>query len=184
MNEKAKSAPAIESDAIAQAEAAQAKIKTYKVVYIPDQFDPVETTVAGVRFRANVPIPLSRAQTTMVLLTEKFETKDGTVQSRAVEKRVPVVELLRRNPFFEIDGVRHERVRPNSKLPDTPEGYRGYAISWISQAKNGSGIRTRWDAEEAFRTRCGVESDDIAYIMPFLEMKIQECGEGGGILAA
>lgn len=162
---------------------APAESQTHEVIYRPGPQDPVETRFHGINFKANVPVKVSAMHTGEALLTQRFESKDGTMQSRAVERRIKSIDLLRGNPFFEVDGVRAERATLSSKLPDNPDAYRGYAISWITQSHSGNGIRQRWDAEEGLRVRCGCQSEDVAYIMPFLEMKIQECGEAGIIAA-
>ena len=84
---------------------------TNMITYVPqDSGDPIENVFAGIRFKANVPEEVKRSQTVDQLVVEKFDTPDG-VRSKSIEKRVPIVEVLRGNPWFEIDGVRPERVQ-------------------------------------------------------------------------
>jgi len=178
-----KELPEIKADKASKLPPVPGGAKNFQVIYHPDGSDPSETMVHGVRFRAGVAVPISSAQTALVPITDKVE-RDGIVCNRTVERRIPLVDLLRRNPFFSVDGERAERVRPGSQIPTSPDSYRGYAIIWIAASNSASGIRHRWAAEEALRMRCGCQAEDIAYISPFLEMRVKECEDGGGVLAA
>lgn len=149
-----------------------------EVIYIPlEPGDPYETRAFGIKFRANVPVHISNKQTTAVLLKEAVETKDGTFQTRAVEKRASVIEMLKGNPYFKVDGVQAQKATPSTRAPDSPDAYRGYAIDWISRSRSAKGMETRWEGEEGLRERCGVAADDVAYLMPFYEAKREDCAE-------
>lgn len=97
---------------------------------------------------------------------------DGTIQTRHVEKRVPMAELARNNPHFMVNGKQADKPAPKKiRLPESPDEYRGYALRWIADSTELSAMQVRWDAEQALRDRCGVNDADVAYIMPFFEAK-------------
>jgi hypothetical protein len=155
---------------------------TATVIYRPDQHDPPEIlmfateTVPPMAFRANEPVEVPYSRTIPQLLVEKFETAEG-IRSRSIERNVPVVEVIRGNPSFEIDGVRPERQRPAQRMPTDADQYRGYAISWISVSMSADSMDKRWIGEEGLRQRCGCSPSDIAYLRPFFDARRVECAE-------
>jgi hypothetical protein len=165
-------------------EAAPAKkTGTATVIYRPARDEPAEirmfvteTNLVGVLFKANEPMELSYSKTLEQLLVEKYETDEG-IRSRAVERKVPLPEVLKGNPSFEIDGVKPERVTPYARMPDTADGYRGYCINWISVSMSADSMDKRWVGEEGLRQRCGVSPSDIAYLRPFFDSRRIECAE-------
>ena len=155
-----------------------------KITYIPGPQDGVSTTVgwngqpgSGVTFVANIPQMISRKVTTQVLVRQERETADGQIVSRSVEKMVPLVELLRNNPFFSInDEPPPARAAGAPRLPTDPDTYRGYAIGWIAAGKDPNAMRLQWEGEEGMRNRLGVSADDLRHIVPFLDGRILEMG--------
>ena len=153
-----------------------ADAKTHaEVVYTPlDPGDPIETIFAGLKFRANVAVQVPLTRMVDSLLRKESQTMDGELRSRAIETKVPVVERLKTNPYFKVDGEQCIRDRPHAKVPDSPEGYRGYAISWIRLSTDARSMRDRWEMEKQLRVSCGCDKRDIDYIMPLFEMRYDE----------
>jgi hypothetical protein len=146
-----------------------------EVVYTPlDPGDPHETEFAGIKFRANVAVQVPLARTVNQLQRKEHYTTEGDLRSRSIEVKTPIVEALRNNPHFRIDGEQAVRDRPHSKVPDSPEGYRGYAIAWIALSKGAKEMKMRWEMEKPLRHACGVDKTDIEYIMPLFESKFDE----------
>ena len=160
-----------------------------KITYIPGPQDPVETTVGGdgtldadgnptgIRFKANIPQQIARNVTSMVLIRDERENADGMIVSRSVERRVPLVDLLRDNPCFSINDE-PPRVREvgGNRLPTDPDQYRGYAYDWIGRESNERNLRLRWQGEEAIRNRLGVTVEDMRQLIPFYQGKLLSLG--------
>lgn len=157
--------------------------KTATIIYRPEPGEPAEVVcfqteldLIGVRFRANEPVELPYSKTIKQLLVEKFEHADG-MRSRAIERDVPCIEVLRHNPAFEIDGVQEKRKKAATRVPTSADEYRGYAISWISVSMSAQAMDHRWAGEEGLRQRCGVTPSDIAYLRPYFDARHMECAE-------
>jgi hypothetical protein len=143
-----------------------------EVTYFPGEGDPSRTTWNGLNFVAHIPTKVSKKHTVLVPLPITVTMPDGTIQTRHVEKRIPMVELARENPYFMVNGTKADKPAPAKvKLPDDPDTYRGYAMRWIATSTEPSAMQVRWEAESALRERCGVNDSDIAYLMPFFEAK-------------
>jgi hypothetical protein len=141
-----------------------------EITYCPGQFDPPRTEWNGVRFKANVPVKISKKQTVLVPLREEFLQPDGSRITRAVERRVPMVELAKGNHTFSVNGAEPVAHKVGTDhVPTSPDEYRGYAIAWISSSTKSSEMDARWDGEERLRDKCGVSEQDIAYLRPFFE---------------
>ena len=153
------------------------KSKTATIVYRPqDPSDPVEMLFGGVKFKANEPVEVPYSKTILQLLREERETPEG-IRTRAVERAVPLPDVVRGNPWFEVDGVKAERKKATARVPDSADEYRGYAISWIATSMSADSMDKRWVAEEGLRQRCGVSSTEISYIRPFFDARHMECSE-------
>ena len=122
------------------------------------------------------PTEVPYSHTIEQLLVEHFDTPDG-VRSKAIPKRVPVPVVLAGNPYFDIDGVRPEKVKPHARVPEDADGYRGYCINWISVSMSADSMDKRWVGEEGLRQRCGCSPADINYLRPFFEARRVECAE-------
>lgn len=169
-------APDRKPEAKGAAAAAAPKAKTHaEIVYTPlDPGDPHETEFAGIKFRANTAVQVPLARTVNQLQRKEHYTTEGDLRSRSIEVKTPVAEALRLNPHFRVDGEQAVRDRPHSKVPDSPEGYRGYAIAWIALSKGAKEMKMRWEMEKPLRHACGVDKADIEYIMPLFESKFDE----------
>jgi hypothetical protein len=165
------------SGASASGQAAAPNHEFAEVTYVPSHGGPLQTKMGGIVFRANVPTKVPRSVTVDQLLRKEHENPDGSIVSRSIEGRVKLVEKLKRNPFFIVDGVQAKRVEPASALPDTSDKYRNYALMWITRSTTAEGIRARWAAEHGLRESLGVSQEDLSFLSPLLEMKIKECGE-------
>lgn len=156
-----------------------------EIVYTPlDPGDPHETEFAGLKFRANVPVQVPLTRTVDSLVKKEYQTPEGEQRSRHVNVRVPVTEILKGNPFFRIDGEQPVRDRPHTKIPDSPEAYRGYAITWIAGSIDAKSMKMRWEMEKPLRSSCGVDKADIDYIMPLFEMRYDELAAAASSVAA
>src|SRR5437899_475089 len=160
-------AKAKEAAAPAAAETPVVENATDEITYIPGEGDPAKTTWNGVTFHANKPVKVSRRHTVLVPMRQEFSAPDGSIISRAIEKRIPMVELAKGNPFFSVNGKEPaKRIEGKARVPDTPETYRGYAMAWIAEATSDRSIDARWAAEAGLREKCGVNDADIAWLMP------------------
>jgi hypothetical protein len=142
------------------------------ITYFPGEGDPVRTSWNGLTFVAHIPTKVSKKHTVLAPMPVEVTMPDGTVQTRHVEKRIPMAELAKNNPTFMVNGKQADRPQPKrTRLPESPDEYRGYALRWIADSTELSAMQVRWDAEQALRDRCGVNDSDVAYIMPFYEAK-------------
>lgn len=165
------------------AEQKDTKSKAAVVIYRPSEGDPHTTFIRygereehQVRFRANEPVEVLHSITVSQLLREERETPDG-IRARSVERKVPLVDMLKTNPSFEVDGQRAERKAPLARLPDTPDQYRNYAVMWITASMSARAMDQRWEAEAGLRSRCGVGPEDISYIRPLFDARRKECAD-------
>jgi hypothetical protein len=150
-----------------------------EITYFPGEGDPARTDWNGLKFVAHIPTKVSKKHTVLVPMPTTVTMPDGTIQTRHVEKRVPMVELAKDNPYFMVNGKQADKPLPAKiRLPDGPDEYRGYALRWIAGSTESSAMQVRWDAEAALRERCGVNDSDIAYIMPFFEAKLEGFPKG------
>lgn len=154
------------------------KKKSATIIYRrQDDSDPRETTMMGIKFKADEPVEVPYSKTVLQTIVEKRETKDGDIRTVGVEKHVPVPLALKGNAWFEIDGVKTERVKPHARMPEDADAYRGYAINWISVSMSADSMDKRWVGEEGLRQRCGCSQTDINYLRPFFEARRMECAE-------
>jgi len=152
--------------------------KTATIIYRRlEDTDPREQTFADIKFRADEPVEVPHSVTVQQLISEKYETSEGETRRRSREKLVSLADVLKGNPWFEVDGIQIERKLPHAKLPDDADGYRGYAINWISTSMSADSMDKRWAGEEGLRRRCGVSATELAYLRPFFESRRFECAE-------
>jgi hypothetical protein len=150
---------------------------TRTFIYRPqEEGDRLEIEMAGIRFKANTPVEVADNVTITQLLREERETPDG-MRSRAIERKVPLWQVVAGNPWFEVDGKQPQRTQANTRLPDGPDAYRNYAIQWIAASMSARAMDLRWVSEEGLRQRCGLTNEDRNYIMPFFQARHQECAE-------
>lgn len=154
-----------------------------EITYIPQNGDPVRTTWNGIHFPAHIPVKVPRTVTIAVPMP--IQTKgadgelingivqpDGSIQTRHVERKVPLVELAKGNPLFSVNGAAPaEAKKGQARVPDTPDQYRGYAIRWIAASTNAKDMDARWNAEVDLREKCGCNDEDIGYLRPFFEAR-------------
>jgi hypothetical protein len=153
--------------------------ETDEITYLPEDGDPIRTRWNGIEFKAHVPVKVSRKHTVLVPDRVEREMPDGTIQSRSVEKRIPMVELAKGNCRFMVNGVPPmERDSGAVHTPTTADEYRGYALRWIAASTEPKAMDARWTSEEALRDKCDVGDDEIAYLRPFFEARIEALGGG------
>jgi hypothetical protein len=139
----------------------------------------------GINFHANVPVKVKGSQTIEQLLPirTKVDGKwidgimqpDGTLQTRHITRRVPIVVLAKRNPSFSVNGAPpFPRRKGESRLPTDPDQYRGHATRWIMACTDTDTLKARWAAEAGLRRACGCSEGDEAFLLPFFEMKLAE----------
>lgn len=174
----AKTAAALKHDA--PETEARAK-STVAVTYTPlENGDPHTTTVAGIAFRANVPVEVDPNRTVAQLVRRDKETADGELRTQSVEAKVKVIELFKNNPWFKVEG--HEQPKRKSgaiRAPISAADYKGYALRWIAAASSVTELEGRWSDEDGMRTQCGVSEEDAATILMFLEAQKDVLAAGG-----
>lgn len=112
-----------------------------KVTYTPlDDGDPSVTLCHGVRFKANVATPVNPA-THGVLL-----------------------ELAKKNPWFEVEGHPKAERGSGKRIPKTPEEYRFYATQWFQLARSPAEFVARWKSEQGLRDSVGFGEDDQVWL--------------------
>lgn len=117
------------------------------VTYVPRfDGDPANTEVHGLKFKANVPRPISDPR---------------------------VIEMAKGNPWFTV-GSEKPAPLPTVGKPTSDVQYRQYAVAWVQNSKSSEEMTKRWDAEEELRTDCGVGSDDIEYVRAFFDPKFEK----------
>lgn len=147
-----------------------------EITYIPGDSDPVNTMIdfdatrpgSGLRFHANLPVKVKRTRTIKQLLVHKKTNADGNVVSIAVETDRPLVDVLRDNPKFSINGQPPAQ-QQTMVIRYDPDWYRGYAQKWIIMSTNLRTMNERWDQEKQMRVECGCNNDDELYLQPQLE---------------
>jgi hypothetical protein len=152
-----------------------------EITYFPSDGDPIRTTWNGVKFNAHIPVKIARKHTVQV--PERVETQlaDGTIVSRTVEKRIPMVELALGNCRFGVNGnPPAAREEAKAKTPETPDEYRAYAMRWIASATEPGAMDARWVAEQTLRDKCGCDDADVRYLRPFFESRHEVLSGGSG----
>lgn len=151
-----------------------------QVVYVPNDGDPVRTSCHGIDFRANVPVTVPHSKMASLLEVRKTVGPEGEERSKGYEVKRPLVDLLRTNPSFTVDGEGIERKVGTQRLPTDADQYRGYALGWIRATNTLTQLKQRWDGEEPLREKCGLETGDINYLRPFLDARREQLGETVG----
>jgi len=154
-----------------------------RVTYVPQENgDPIITTFAGLEFRAGEPREVSEKETVEQLIVEKhLHAASGEMRSKAVEKRVPILDMIKANPYFRIEGVEPppsmaQRKAGRPRVPRTADEYKGFAMEWFSRAENHTALAQRWDAEKDLREKLGVHDDGeiVGYLRPFFDARFFE----------
>lgn len=154
---------------------------TITVTYTPlESGDPHTTTVAGIAFRANVPVEVDASRTVPQLVKREKETADGEVRTQSIEAKVKVIELFKGNPWFRVEG--HDQPKRKSgaiRAPISAADYKGYALRWIAASGSVAELDQRWSDEDGMRTQCGVSEEEAATIAMFLEAQKDVLAAGG-----
>jgi len=151
-----------------------------RVTYVPQENgDPLTTSFGGFDFRNGEPVNIPDDATVLqTQIAEVGKTPDGDLRFRGVERKVPLVDVLKTNPYFRIEGMEApKRAGPGRpRTPRTPEDYKGYAMDWFSRSENHIALAERWKAEAELRERIGVHDDgDICrYLTPFYEGRFHQ----------
>lgn len=151
------------------------KKATAEVTYIPGDGDPHTVKWAGITFKGHMPVTVPLTHSISVPIRKEHVLADGTVQSRNVETQVSLVSLAKTNPSFIVDGEQAQKKAGTARTPTDDKEYRGYAISWIAASNSAKEMDTRWAGEGPLREACGIESKDLAYILPFFEARKSQC---------
>jgi hypothetical protein len=156
-----------------------------EITYLPEDGDPVRVKWNGTEFKAHVPVKISRKHTVLVPIRQERELPDGNIVSRAIERRVPMVELAMGNCRFMVNGIPpQQRNKATIITPETSEDYRGHALKWIMASSSTSVMDARWAAEEALRNKCGCDDKDIAYVRRIFEARIEALAESSDFIGA
>lgn len=149
-----------------------------KVTYRPiEPTDPAFIEWNNIRFDANVPVDLDAANKAHgYMIPMPIERIiDGEVRTLHKEKWVPMIELAKGNPAFEVGepaaSAPPRKGRPPA--PKTPEEYRAHAQRWIVAITDPDDLATRWGSEQELREKCGCGEDDVAWLNQFYEQRHQ-----------
>lgn len=148
-----------------------------RVFYTPQENgDPIETVCCGFHFRNGEPTEVPDDATVLqVHRVQVGESGDGEPRYKGMEVKTSVLEILKRNPYFRVDGaepaptVKKQVGRPTT--PKTPEEYKAFAMAWFSRAESHTALAERWEAEASLREKCSVhdDSDVVSYLRQFFD---------------
>jgi hypothetical protein len=133
-----------------------------KITYTPlENGDPIETSFGGFAFTER-----------------KVVVVDGEERGRGVTRKIKVVEKLRENPYFLVEGFKQAPAPKKGapRLPKTPEEYRGWALTWFKTCETPTELHERWQAEADMRERLSVheDSETISFLRPFYDARFDE----------
>jgi hypothetical protein len=184
---KAKAPMAIEAQvddefSIEDAIAAVRQNQIDEITYLPGEGDPAVTSWNGVKFPAHVPVKVKSSQVIEVLLPIRTKVDgnwingimqpDGTLQTRHISRKIPMVVLAKQNPGFSVNGAPpFPRKHGKSRLPTDSDQYRGYATRWINEATDAATMDARWNGEASLRAQCGCTESDEEWLRPFFEAR-------------
>jgi len=147
------------------------------VTYVPQENgDPIHTTCCGLKFSASEPVEVPNDAMVLQLIVEKkLHEPSGDIRSKAVEKNVPIIEILKKNPYFRVEGApeppKKQAGRP--RTPQTADEYKGFAMAWFARTENHTALAQRWEAEASLREKLGVHDDGeiVSYLRPFFDAR-------------
>lgn len=149
-----------------------------EVTYTPlENGDPIETEFGGIEFRAHKPVDVPLTATILTMVRQETLNAEGLPRATAVEKRVPVVEILKGNPYFTVAGEQAAKRKPGRPaVPKTPMEYRSHAQAWFATAESHDELAHKWDSEAALREKIGVhdDGDDVKYLRPFFDARYHD----------
>ena len=150
------------------------------VTYVPQENgDPIFTVFAGLEFRAGEPVEVPATATIEQLIVEKtLHAASGEMRSKGVEKRTPILDMVKANPYFRVEGHEPPPRKPagRPRMPRTAEEYKGFAMEWFARMEDHRKLAQRWEAEEELRTGLGVHDDSeiVSYLRPFFDARFHE----------
>lgn len=101
--------------------------KAVKVTYRPvDHSDPAMTTCYGMEWQANVPKMLDPKKHFVLLPRTRLVMVGAIAQAHEYEEEIPIIELAKGNPWFEVEGFpRQKRIIPTKKVPPAGAEWEG-----------------------------------------------------------
>ena len=118
MASKPKTATAERSDDSEPQRNTGAAMVTYRPL---NPTDPNTTRWNGVRFEANVPVALDPAKHFVLLPRSRLVQVDGVARAQEYDERIPMIELAKGNPSFEVEGFpRAKRVIDKKRVVPPP----------------------------------------------------------------
>lgn len=148
-----------------------------RVIYTPQENgDPLTTSFGGFSFRNGEPVDIPDDATVLqTVIVETGRTADGEMRTKGVDKKVPLVEVLKGNPYFKVEGaepapvVKKQVGRPST--PKTPEEYKAFAMAWFGRVESHTALAERWEAEASLREKCSVHDDGdvVSYLRQFFD---------------
>jgi hypothetical protein len=156
-----------------------------KVTWIPrDPTDPHVNIVHGIKFPANVPVeldPKNRAHGYNQLDRKTIvDPVTGREMYEFKEQWVSLIEILKGNPSFQVEGEPLAVVRKpgRPRIPRTSEDYRSHAQAWITASEDPDEMIERWEDEAPLREKCEVGDDDVSYLRPLFDSRLRQLGGG------
>lgn len=152
-----------------------------RVTYVPlENGDPITTSFGGFAFRSGEPVDIpDDAKVLQTVRRETGKTTEGETLHKGFDVNVPLVDVLKSNPFFRVEGSEApSKAKPGRpRMPKTPEEYKGFAMAWITaHEEKHDKLAARWDDESALREKLGVHDDGeiVSYLRPFFDAKFHD----------
>jgi len=125
------------------------------ITYRPAEGGPAATTWRGIRFPANVPIPV----------TDKS-----------------MIDAARNNRYFQVGDA--PPFRGPDLVFDNPAAYRTHVHNWLKDLRSCEDFVKHWADDGKLRGVCGVGEEDYRIMAPYLDAKLEYLAKYDGLDAS
>lgn len=149
-----------------------------QITYMPPADEPSQMKWGGRTFKANVPVDMTDKDGYYIMESVRTERPDGVIVLTSRERFVTFEEMAKGNPMFKVEGHEKESVVPlDPSEMSTPTQYRAYALEWFRDAIDPVEFRQRWRDEADLREQCGMTHDDVRFLEPHMNTRLNELKE-------
>ena len=148
-----------------------------KVTYTPlEDGDRLNTEVAGFKFVANIPIEIPDSATIDNVEVVHTVNDEGLPRTHTRNVKTKVLDMLRKNPYFQVEGAPAVKKRGRPPIPKNADEYKAHAQAWIAESGSTAELEAHWERELELRERLGVsdESDEVRFLRPFYDRRHAE----------